>query len=228
MTGSAGSGGTGFGPGFHGKVPARGDFVGAGLPRDFVEPFDAWLQAALAVSRRRIGAAWERLFAASPVWRFALSAGVCGESAAAGVLVPSADRVGRLYPFVIAAALPGGMDLASVPYLIAPWFARAEEVALESCRTGGIAPDLLPGEMTFLGRPPPVFAGVNPVHRARLDAMVGDLPEHPSLWWTRGAHWVMPSMVACEGLPDGDPFAAVLDNGWEQWGWNNLDGAEVG
>ena len=218
---------TSFGPGFHGKVPARGDFVGSGLPRSFVEPFDSWLQAALATSRGRIGAAWERLFAASPVWRFALSPGVCGEPAAAGVLVPSADRVGRLYPFAVAASLPEGMDLASVPYLLAPWFAAAEDLALEACRTGGTDPDLLPGELTVLGRPPAVGAGVNPVHRAQLEAMVGSLPERPSLWWTRGAHWVMPSMVACEGLPEGDRFTAFLDNGWEQWGWSDRDGVDV-
>ncbi|HYG89765.1 MAG TPA: type VI secretion system-associated protein TagF [Azospirillum sp.] len=218
----------GFGPGFHGKLPARGDFVAHNLPRGFVKPFDAWLQAALAASRGRIGAAWERLFSASPVWRFALSADVCGALPVAGVLVPSADRVGRLYPFVIAGSLPAAMDLASVPYLASPWFARAEELALEACHSGGTDPDLLTGEMTFLGRPPAVFSGVNPVHRAQIEAMVGALPDRPSLWWTRGAHWVMPSMVACEGLPDGDRFAAFLDNSWEQWGWNDRDGAGGG
>lgn len=226
MTAGAASGG--FGPGFHGKLPARGDFVGHGLPRTFVDPFDAWLQTVLATSRRRIGAAWERLFSASPVWRFAMAAGVCGEVAAAGVLVPSADRVGRLYPFVIATALPDGMDLASVPYLAVRWFGRAEELALDACHSGGGDPDLLAGEMTFLGRPPPVFSGVNPVHRAQIEAMVGALPEHTSLWWTRGAHWVTPSMVACRGLPDGDRFAAFLDNGWEQWGWQDGDGVAAG
>ena len=35
--------------GFWGKLPARGDFVRAGLPRSFVEPWDAWLQSALQV-----------------------------------------------------------------------------------------------------------------------------------------------------------------------------------
>jgi len=216
-----------FGPGFHGKVPARGDFVAHNLPADFVEPFDAWLQTALATSRSRIGAAWERLFAASPVWRFALDAGACGDVAAAGVLVPSADRVGRLYPFVIAAALPDGMDIASVPYLVAPWFTRAEELALDACRSGGPDPELLAGEMTFLGRPPALFRGVNPVHRAQIEEMVGTLPPRASLWWTRGAHWVMPSMVACRDLPPGDRFTAFLDNGWEQWGWHDQDAAGV-
>lgn len=217
-----------FGPGFHGKVPARGDFVTSGLPLSFVDPFDSWLQTALATSRGRIGSAWERLFAASPVWRFALAAGVCGKAAAAGVLVPSADRVGRLYPFVVAAALPEGMDLSSVPYLLAPWFSRAEEMALDATRIGGSDPEELVTEMLALGPPPPVFAGVNPVHRARLYAMVGVLPERPSLWWTRGAHWVMPSMVACEGLPEGERFTAFLDNGWEQWGWIDQEEMEVG
>ena len=43
------------GRGFFGKLPARGDFVRAGLPRDFVDPWDAWLQRVLAGSRDAAG-----------------------------------------------------------------------------------------------------------------------------------------------------------------------------
>ena len=31
--------------GFYGKLPARGDFVRAALPRDFTDRWDAWLSA---------------------------------------------------------------------------------------------------------------------------------------------------------------------------------------
>ncbi|HYH22784.1 MAG TPA: type VI secretion system-associated protein TagF [Azospirillum sp.] len=211
-----------FGPGFHGKVPARGDFVAHDLPSRFVGPWDAWLQGALAESRVRLGPAWERLFAASPVWRFALGPGLCGGRAVAGVLVPSADRVGRLYPFVLAAALPAGVDLAAVPFGCAPWFGRAEAVALAACQDGADPRDSA-AAMAALGRPDPGFAAHNPLHRQRLEAMVGPLPENPSLWWTRGAHWVTSSMVACRGLPGGERFAAFLDNGWERWGWDDTE-----
>src|SRR5947207_3288877 len=36
--------------GFCGKLPARGDFVGSGLPRRFAEAWHDWLQAVLAAA----------------------------------------------------------------------------------------------------------------------------------------------------------------------------------
>ncbi|MGQ9369072.1 type VI secretion system-associated protein TagF [Azospirillum sp. ST 5-10] len=214
-----------FGPGFHGKLPARGDFVQHGLPGAFVERWDAWVRTALVDSRLRLGTAWERLFAASPVWRFALSAGLCGGGAAAGVLVPSADRVGRLYPFTVVASLPGGVDLAGVPFAAVSWFERAEAAALAATR--GDRPDLDAVAAAVAALPRPladvVPGAANPLHRARLEAMVGALPERPTLWWSRGGHWVAPSLVACPGLPAGERFAAFLDDGWERWGWRDLE-----
>lgn len=211
-----------FGPGFYGKVPARGDFVAVGLPRSFLNPWDTWLQGALTESRIRIGAAWDRLFAASPVWRFTLSPGLCGPRAVAGVMVPSADRVGRLYPFMLAAALPVGVDMATVPFGCAPWFGRAEEAALAACQAGAEI-DRIAADLGALGLPNPGFSARNPVHRARLIEMVGTLPDTPSIWWTRGAHWVTPSLLACRSLPSNERFAAFIDNGWDRWGWEDLD-----
>ena len=44
--------------GFFGKLPARGDFVRAGLPRDFIDSWDGWWQRMLPGSRDRLGEAW--------------------------------------------------------------------------------------------------------------------------------------------------------------------------
>lgn len=64
----------------------------------FVRSWDEWLQAGLRASRERVGAGWEQAYRCSPIWHFALAAGVCGESAWAGVMIPSVDRVGRYFP----------------------------------------------------------------------------------------------------------------------------------
>ena len=64
--------------GFYGKLPARGDFVRAGLPRDFTDPWDDWLQSVMAGSRSLMGEAWLPAFLEAPVWRFALPPGMCG------------------------------------------------------------------------------------------------------------------------------------------------------
>ena len=38
-------------PGFYGKLPARGDFIGRRLGRPFIEAWDGWLQQAVLASR---------------------------------------------------------------------------------------------------------------------------------------------------------------------------------
>ena len=75
--------------GFFGKVPARGDFVRRALPADFVTPWDQWLQAGIAGAQELLGDAWLEVYLTSPVWRFALSARLAGESAAAAGNIPT-------------------------------------------------------------------------------------------------------------------------------------------
>ena len=100
--------------GFYGKLPALGDFVGRRLGRDFVTPWDDWLQLSMAASRNQLGDAWLDTYLTSPLWRFVLSAGVCGEEARAGVLMPSVDRVGRNVPLALVTTLPAGVSLPAV------------------------------------------------------------------------------------------------------------------
>ena len=88
--------------GFYGKVPTRGDFVSRRLPWTFVDPWDRWLQGGLACSRDQLGDAWLEVYLTSPVWRFALTPGVCGDAGWIGIVLPSVDRVGRYFPLTVA------------------------------------------------------------------------------------------------------------------------------
>jgi type VI secretion system protein ImpM len=86
---------------WYGKLPARGDFVGRGLPPRFRSNWDAWLQGGLALAATKLhGAALrERLGAFAP-WRYvALTAP--GEIWC-GIVVASHDRVGRAFPLTLA------------------------------------------------------------------------------------------------------------------------------
>ncbi len=130
--------------GLLGKLPAHGDFVRRGsLPASFCTPWDAWLQEGIAAARARIGEArWESVWDAAPAWRFALPAGACGPDAAAGVLLPSRDSVGRRFPLTIAAVREG--DGADWP---AAWFATVEGIgraALASEQRADAVAALLP------------------------------------------------------------------------------------
>lgn len=204
--------------GFHGKVPGRGDFVGHGLPPAVLGPWDRWLSAALGEAGRQLGAEWESLFAQAPVWRFALSAGLCGGAPLIGVWMSSTDRVGRPYPFTIAAGLPAGFDIADAPAACAAWLTRAESLAADACRAGADV-EGLPARLAILGRPEPERVGA--ATRALLGRLSGPLPADASLWWTRGAGRVAPSLLSCPGLPAAPRPTAFLDGAWTRWGWEN-------
>ena len=102
-------------PGLFGKLPGHGDFVRRHLPRSFVAPWDAWLSEGLQAAP---DARW------TP-WRFHLAPGACGPDAAAGVLAPSEDSVGRRFPLTLAA-----LGVAGTPP--AEWYAALEALAAEA------------------------------------------------------------------------------------------------
>lgn len=99
--------------GYYGKLPCAGDFLRRGLSQSFVTAWDAWVQTALVSSQISLGEErWQACYNCAPIWRFALPPGLCGNSGVAGIVMPSVDKVGRCFPFCIAAELP-----------LAPWAA---------------------------------------------------------------------------------------------------------
>lgn len=180
--------------GFWGKLPSRGDFVRWGLPRDFLAPWDAWLGAAVAHARRRLGEAWDAVWDAASPRRFLLAPGVCGPCRVAGVWLPSRDRVRRSYPLTLAAGIGTPRDG------VGPFLRRAEEAGRAAVRDGldpaGLAARLLA---------PDSFEG---------PGEAGEPDEEPPSWpargsvWRRGGAW-----VACAGLPWGGAFASLLLGG---------------
>ncbi len=117
------------GTGFFGKIPATGDFVARGLPDGFRRHWDGWITRHLA-PRQRAGADWPQ-----GGLRFRLGS---GGRVAAGVILPSRDAAGRLFPvslILLADQLPppagldpwcdaaAGLDLAAIPGPDALWLA---------------------------------------------------------------------------------------------------------
>ena len=118
--------------GFYGKLPCRGDFLQRRAPQDFVDVWDAWLQEGLHESRQRLQEAWLNAYLTGPVWRFVLSAGICGGGVYAGVLVPSVDRVGRYFPLTVIAQLTAEECPLTVACEMSGWFEAAEALAIDA------------------------------------------------------------------------------------------------
>jgi len=225
--------------GFFGKLPSRGDFIGRHLPKTFLDPWDAWLQAAIAQSRAQLGESWRERYCTSPVWRFALGPGLCGPAAHAGILMPSMDRVGRYYPLAISASLQPDWPLFVLPSSGEAWFLQAERLALDALERDELDMDDFSHQVAELGIPPPIdfpTAGTvagdawycplpEPLDLLQTSpALVSYLlhrgfPQH-SLWWTAGSDRINRCLLVCAGLPPVAGFAALLDGNWPQWGWN--------
>jgi len=182
--------------GFYGKLPARGDFVRAALPRDFTDPWDAWLAGVMAGSRTQMGEDWLPAFLEAPVWRFALLPGLCGERGALGLMLPSVDRAGRYFPLTFAALFAERLLLAEDP-AGAAWLDRCEAAG-----RAALEEDAAPDRLTdMVGHPelPAVSAGG-----------AEEPPAARSLWWSDGSPRVPATRLSLQGLPDAATYATML------------------
>lgn len=95
--------------GWYGKLPSRGDFVGRGMPRSWQRCWDEWLQRALADAANQLGAVVlrERLTSMTP-WSCVVLPQQRHQPAWCGVVVASSDRVGRVFPLLLAEACDAG------------------------------------------------------------------------------------------------------------------------
>ena len=173
--------------GFYGKLPARGDFVRSGLPREFTDRWDEWLRSVMTDSRRLLGDDWLPAFLEAPVWRFLLPRGMCGPHAAIGLMLPSVDRAGRHFPLTFVAL--STHDIVK----------NAGTAWLDMCEAAGRAAleqDTPPQEMAgLLGTPD-------------LPEAAADLAE--ATWWSEGSTHVGPACLVLRCLPDAQTFAAML------------------
>jgi type VI secretion system protein ImpM len=133
-------------PGFYGKAVSRGDFLSRRLPSGFAAAWDGWLQTVMDTAQAALGEAWLASFMTMPVWHFTLGRGIAGPEPVLGVLIPSADRVGRYFPFTILGACAAG-GLAA-----ADWSGRVQAMALGALDIA-FEPDALDAALGVLGPP---------------------------------------------------------------------------
>ena len=175
--------------GFFGKLPSRGDFVRAGLSRETVTAWDAWLQTVLPQAEELAGDDWADFWRMAPCWRFRLPAGLCGPHAWTGLWLASADRVGRRFPLLAAAETPRTDDTL---------LNRIEAV----CRTAlayGDAPDDLAARLQA--------AMATETDAVSLDN-IADSNESAAapIWWRAGKE----PIVISPGMPDACQFLHML------------------
>lgn len=128
-------------PGFYGKLPATGDFVTRRLPGDFVRVWDRWL------AQHIVPLFGLDTWPDNMALRFL--AGPASFGASAGIVLQSADRVGRQFPLSVVARL------SEAPLRLAyadAWFEVIEEAAFAAQR-GELTPDELDAALITLPAP---------------------------------------------------------------------------
>jgi type VI secretion system protein ImpM len=213
--------------GFFGKIPSHGDFVTRDLPRSFLDVWDAWLQSCIAESKAQLGEGWLDVYLTSPIWRFGLMPGVCGPQAAAGVLMPSVDRVGRYFPLTIASSSVGEVNPLQLPGAADRWFDAAEAVALRALDDDRFEANAMHdalkaiGDVTVEPQRAETAAAMGSAwsmilvgsHAATLGAAFAHaLAQRQAaaytLWWTAGVE--TPAALLVAGLPEPSSFVDLL------------------
>jgi len=213
--------------GFFGKIPSHGDFVTRDLPRSFLDVWDMWLQSCIAESKAQLGDGWLNVYLTSPIWRFGLMPGICGPQAAAGILMPSVDRVGRYFPLTIATPQAGEVNPLQLPGAADRWFDAAEaialraldddrfeanamhdaikaigDVAVEAQRTEAAATMGAAWSLILVGSHATTLAAALAHTLAQRQAAAY------SLWWTAGVE--TPAALLVAGLPEPSCFVDLL------------------
>lgn len=230
--------------GVYGKLPGLGDFVNRRLPRDFVQAIDTWMQSMIGDSRELLGEGWLEHYLGAPIWRFVLGPGTIGDPLWLGALVPSVDRVGRYFPFVVATPAPWQTDVGSALLALESWHdalerhclhaleARADFDGLDAGLQRLVLPRRIPPRVQDdeddtlpLPRSRPLAAVVNlgegaPLQEAvvRGRSLLGAAPRAACLWSAQAADGGTLLLVT-EGLPNGRFSAALVDGSWQQSGW---------
>ena len=219
-------------PGFHGKLPARGDFVGRRLSRDFLDPWDEWLQGAITDSRALLKDGWLPSYLKAPLWRFALKPGQCGARGAMGVLMSSVDGVGRYFPLTVVSILDSPVSIPAMLVGAADWLRQAETIVLRAL-DDDISLESFDAAVVGLGAPGVASIGNSPAHNplrigltnaddsqavltAAAECLAAVSNDVSSFWWTTGSTEIRSVLLALNGLPSPIEFAAMLDGKWDR------------
>ena len=191
----------------YGKLPATGDFVSRGFPREALDALDEWLASGL-ISLQHSAGDWLQGYLIAPVWQFVVPAGRLCAPALAGALMPSCDRVGRYFPLLVArTALPA--DVESPQRLCDELCAVAGTLpaALQEGLDADALLDRIDGTLTRSALPAALGlqSGARLLEPFRLDGAL-------SLWWSLPGPTAPFRYLSHRGRSDADLLVSLFGN----------------
>ncbi|MFE8070112.1 type VI secretion system-associated protein TagF [Marinobacteraceae bacterium S3BR75-40.1] len=217
--------------GYMGKVPGRGDFITVDIRPEVRDLFFEWCQAAMAVSRDQLAERWLDAYLTSPIWHFSAAPGAILEQGLVGTLIPSVDRVGRHFPFLVAREF-GGQPLDG--WRQPDWASEMEDCILAVLDDGW-------QEETWRQRLNAIDPPQTSQPRMRWPADGGNLvfasegtesdwleamlhrDQRNTVWWTQGSAFVDPVTLLTDGLPKIGQFVSMMVGQWQDHGWQSAE-----
>ena len=114
---------------WYGKLPSAGDFISRRMPYGLQQFWDAWLATGMETLKERHPVSGWAVWGAMPKWAFLLPCQPGVPIAQLGVLAPSCDRVGRVFPFLTTTAIVADNATNILPRAAAISLAWSEVIA---------------------------------------------------------------------------------------------------
>lgn len=234
--------------GYYGKTSARGDFISHRLPRTFVNVWDDWAQQLVVSCQHSNPERFDEIWYQLPCYRFALSAGLAGENAWLGIMLPSSDSVGRKFPLcfaravsdnaVPASALTGNSDyFTAIETLIRQLHQSDYDYSRLDSQLDAIDQQHQPAEERTDSTDQTTLQSTPDALALRLGARLApgsahlDTFNHRLLTATCGAYslWITSDIspsthetLLFEGLPDQTACSALFDGNFSNPRWTNI------
>lgn len=230
--------------GFFGKMPTHGDFLSKGFSPGLIDGLDKLLQASLTTAAAESSDA-RAMLQMAPALMLNVRPGALSSSGFTGLLLPSCDRVGRVFPLCV------GMEVdAAGPRLPLVWPSRALSSTLVKAVSGSLDLDAGPDGLYRVIQELPDWASLTQTaapFATSGDDTVPNFANHANNYWYEGpeqrmsavcrAHcnrlaWLSEllgvvlhengeakSFFASRSLLSWSHMAASVDERWEHWGW---------
>jgi type VI secretion system protein ImpM len=193
-----------------GKLPCVGDFCSHNMPTALCEALDNWLSEAMQLGQETHGDAWTRAYFQTPMHGFVLGKQALPEledSLAVGVIMPSVDKAGRAFPFVLMERLQAQNNLdercAGIDqHALNEWFSLAYGMCAAAMNEEWTL-DKLADKVQHL----PMVATTTLTGQNTVT--INDLSEWFRIEFDGQVNWVM----QCRGLPKADAFEILIGMG---------------
>lgn len=196
-------------PSWFGKLPCVGDFCSYNMSAGLLETLDLWLSTAMQQGVAIHGNAWMNAYFQTPMHGFIWGPQVTHHlhnEPVIGIIMPSVDKAGRAFPFVLIQTLQNNSNEHTAETLafesVALWFKQAHMLCAEALNEDWCL-SKFESESESLSSFTDKYARENLIK-------VGSTQSH---WFRIDYDGAIKSVLQCEGLPASEDFNVLLGFG---------------